>query len=70
VADTEICPTCGSGNDCGMVKGEVTCWCFAMPHVLPVSETERGGRCYCRTCLAKAIANRETGRIAGSCRLD
>jgi Cysteine-rich CWC len=40
VPDAEICPTCGSVNDCRMAKGEATCWCFAMPQVLPVSATE------------------------------
>jgi hypothetical protein len=62
------CPKCGDANDCGMEKGETTCWCFGLPHVLPVSETEQGGRCYCRPCLARAIADRKANRIAQGCR--
>jgi len=52
------CPSCGSKNDCGMAKGEATCWCFAMPHVLPVSATDEAVRCYCRVCLTRLIADR------------
>jgi Cysteine-rich CWC len=55
VSDGEICPTCSGVNSCGMEKGESTCWCFAMPHVVPVSATEEGGRCYCRACLTRVI---------------
>jgi hypothetical protein len=35
-----ICPTCGSANGCGMAKGEATCWCFALPHVVSVSKED------------------------------
>jgi hypothetical protein len=56
--ERRICPTCGDVNDCGMEKGEATCWCFALPHVLPVSETE-GGSCYCSACLSRMIAELE-----------
>jgi len=58
VVDAEICPTCGRGNNCGMAKGETTCWCFAMAHVLPVRATKDGGRCYCRECLTRVISER------------
>ena len=57
----QLCPRCGHANECGMEKGETTCWCFALPHVLPVSETKQGDRCYCRECLARMIADREGG---------
>jgi len=56
--ERRICPTCGDVNDCGMEKGETTCWCYALPHVLPVSETE-GGSCYCSACLSRMIAELE-----------
>jgi uncharacterized protein len=56
--DSDLCPTCGDSNECGTAKGQATCWCFALPHVLPVSET--AGRCYCRTCLMREIAARTT----------
>jgi len=62
VKERRICPTCGNVNDCGMEKGETTCWCFAVPHVLPVSETEEGGSCFCRACLSRMIAELEARR--------
>jgi hypothetical protein len=59
VSDGKICcPSCGSENDCGMAKGEATCWCFAMPHLLPVSAADEAARCYCRACLTQLIAER------------
>jgi hypothetical protein len=56
-----LCPRCGRANECGMEKGETTCWCFELPHLLSVSETEHSGRCYCRQCLSRMIADREGG---------
>jgi len=41
-----------------MAKGEATCWCYALPHVLSVSQEEKPGRCYCRTCLERVIDER------------
>ena len=41
-----------------MAKGEATCWCYALPHVLSVSQEEKPGRCYCRTCLERFIDER------------
>jgi len=58
IGDGRTCPKCGDANECGMEKSEATCWCFALPHVLSVSETEQGGRCYCRTCLTQVIGER------------
>jgi Cysteine-rich CWC len=58
VSDGDICPTCCNMNNCGMEKGEATCWCFAMPHELPVSAIEDDGRCYCRACLTRVIGER------------
>jgi hypothetical protein len=49
-----------------MVKGKATCWCFAMPRILPVSATEHGGRCYCRECLTRVIEEREASAGVGS----
>jgi cysteine-rich CWC protein len=58
--DADICPTCGSTNGCAVVRGDATCWCFALPKVLRVSETEMLGRCFCRTCLERVIGDRAT----------
>lgn len=51
------CPACGGANECGLEKGEKSCWCFEVV----VSEERRAeiakrfqpGRCLCRTCLMK-----------------
>src|SRR4030095_6288999 len=59
VSDRKICcPSCGGDNDCRMAKGEATCWCFAMPHLLPVSAADEAARCYCRACLPPLLADR------------
>ena len=68
--DAEICPACGRLNECGMAKGETECWCFALPHVLPVNAADRGVGCYCRTCLARAIAHGEARKIEERGRVD
>lgn len=57
LGEGHLCPRCGHANECGMEKGQTTCWCFELPHVLSASETEQGGRCYCRACLARMIAD-------------
>jgi hypothetical protein len=63
--DGEVCPTCGSANKCGMEKGDATCWCFALPHVLPVSATEKSGCCLCRGCLTLVTDSWTTSADAG-----
>jgi hypothetical protein len=41
-----------------MANGDERCWCFELPHVLPVSGGEAS--CYCKTCLEGLIAERRT----------
>ena len=42
--DPSSCPNCGASLRCGMVGGMASssspCWCFTMPHVLPVPVAE------------------------------
>jgi hypothetical protein len=64
--DDHICPTCGNTNGCGTAKGEATCWCFALPHVLSVSQENDRGRCYCRPCLERVIDARLAVRGSGA----
>jgi hypothetical protein len=52
------CPACGGPVDCGMANGEATCWCFALPPVLPVPVDAASARCYCSRCLQRSIAER------------
>lgn len=50
------CPICGATNDCGLARGENTCWCFDLripPEVLEkVPPESRGVVCICRACAA------------------
>ena len=51
------CPACAQSFECGMVAGSAACWCFQLPHSLPVpSASLMGGNspatgCFCRACL-------------------
>ena len=53
---THRCPGCGEPAFCAVSAGESisACWSSQLP-VLPMSEA---GACWCRHCLAKAIAAR------------
>lgn len=53
---THQCPGCGEPAFCAVSAGEEisACWCSQLP-ALPMSE---GTSCWCRRCLAKAIAAR------------
>jgi len=68
MGDGDACPACGSVNDCGMARGEASCWCYAMPHILPITASEEGGRCYCRACLTRVIS--DWMALAGRDRID
>ncbi|MGH2688767.1 MAG: cysteine-rich CWC family protein [Actinomycetota bacterium] len=51
--DPSRCPLCGVDNQCGMVEGAATCWCFAEPpaEVLAKGPPEaRDLACVCRIC--------------------
>jgi hypothetical protein len=45
------CSRCGSSMTCG--KGQSTCWCADLPHIVPMPEQSAG--CLCRTCLQAEI---------------
>ncbi|KAB2920605.1 MAG: cysteine-rich CWC family protein [Hyphomicrobiaceae bacterium] len=59
------CPGCGAPAECGMAKGQATCWCVAFPHALQVPAQEAEARCYCRPCLERLIGERMAAREAG-----
>ena len=54
-----ICPACAQGFACGMVAGATQCWCYALPHQLPVParavpRTDNNALlagCFCPACL-------------------
>jgi hypothetical protein len=52
------CPVCGGPVECGMSNGDERCWCFELPHVLPISEVGSMQLCYCADCLTERIADR------------
>lgn len=49
------CPQCGSPVDCGMRAGRPTCWCFSLPHAIPVPESGDSS-CFCEKCLRERLA--------------
>ena len=52
---TKICPVCHTEFTCGATPENQVCWCSSFPKIMPV-ESKQG--CLCKTCLAKAIAER------------
>jgi hypothetical protein len=55
------CPACGQPAECGMAKGEATCWCFELPRVVPMPAPASEARCYCSSCLQRMIDERAAG---------
>ena len=54
VADKR-CPRCGAGFRCGREPGNASCWCAALPNVLPVPAGDAGVGCLCPDCLSAAV---------------
>lgn len=56
--DVATCALCGSANDCGLARGETTCWCFEVvvpPSLLAqIPEALRDRACVCRACVESA----------------
>lgn len=58
-ATNVTCPACAQGFVCGMAAGAAQCWCYELPHRLPVPSTgvARTGDnpsftgCFCAACL-------------------
>lgn len=59
-AGRAACPECGRPNQCGAEQGDGTCWCFALPHVLPLADTASSA-CFCPDCARARIARRAGG---------
>lgn len=49
------CSECGAAFRCGAAAGEKTCWCFALPQVLPVPQAGEKQGCLCPQCLENRI---------------
>jgi hypothetical protein len=54
--DPALCPLCGAANDCGMARGQETCWCFdatiSSRALERVPEAAKGVACVCKACAA------------------
>jgi len=50
------CARCGGGFHCASIAGGSSCWCAALPNVMPVPGAE--ALCYCPSCLAELAARR------------
>jgi len=63
LSDPARCPVCTQANDCGMARGESTCWCFEAvisPTALDaVPEEALGKICICRRCAGVPSAEPE-----------
>ena len=46
------CARCEQTFECGIEQGRSTCWCYELPHILPVCEE---AKCLCPDCLKKEI---------------
>jgi uncharacterized protein len=51
----ETCPECGARFPCGALAGDDSCWCQAVPNVVPVP-LSADARCLCPACLARRVA--------------
>ena len=54
-----ICPACAQNFVCGMVAGASQCWCYELPHSLPIpvpaaalaGANPPAAGCFCPNCL-------------------
>jgi len=49
----KICTNCGAAFKCGPTEADHTCWCTALPNIVPMTE---GAECLCQVCLKKKIS--------------
>jgi hypothetical protein len=61
------CSRCGAGFRCGRESGDPSCWCAALPNVLPVPGSSLGGGCLCPDCLGRAVE--AAGAPQGNCKV-
>ncbi|MBZ0275868.1 MAG: cysteine-rich CWC family protein [Anaerolineae bacterium] len=49
------CPRCGSQFTCGLANGESHCWCFDLPHKVPLPKAQAQKGCLCPNCLQQVM---------------
>lgn len=54
------CGRCGVKFRCGIEAGDTVCWCFELPHVMPMQPDENQyNGCLCPECLREMIGLRQ-----------
>jgi len=52
-----VCPQCGANFTCAVAAGHSQCWCFNLPRIISLDESDDRG-CLCPTCLGAKIEQR------------
>lgn len=53
-APNRLCPQCGVAFTCGVAAGHSQCWCFNLPRIIALDDSDDRG-CLCPTCLSHKI---------------
>jgi hypothetical protein len=59
----KTCSNCGVAFECGATEADGSCWCSALPNIVPISENED---CLCPDCLKIKISEMEANKVANS----
>ena len=59
----KTCSNCGVEFQCGTTENDGSCWCSALPNIVPMPEV---GDCLCPTCLKLRIREIETANGSDS----
>ena len=51
------CPQCGVVFTCAVAAGQSQCWCFNLPRIIALDESDDRG-CLCPACLGAKIEQR------------
>ena len=51
------CPQCGEAFTCAVAAGQSPCWCFNLPRIIALVESDERG-CLCPACLGAKIEGR------------
>jgi hypothetical protein len=51
-AASSVCSGCGAAFRCGMTAGDAQCWCYSLPHIVPLpTANAAAASCLCPACL-------------------
>ncbi len=54
------CSNCGAAFKCGATESTGTCWCTALPNIVPMTA---GAECLCPDCLKIKIKQIEHAKV-------